>query len=352
LRVLHVSRFFHPKIGGTENHIADLASALESYGIESTVLATRRHTVGEPSPQVPVERVAAIGPDWFPFPVDIRGVRELIRGSDVVHVHDLRFALELVTALGLAARVPLVFSSHGLVFHTARLHLLKQALWRTYYRALLGRFAALLCVSEQDLALCRSTGLDNARLFPNPVRTAPFEVVVPTPPGRGALLYFGRLAPNKGIDRLAGVLAQAPPSWTLTVVGTSEDRYADHLARTLAAVGDRVAFRGEVPEAELPSLIAAHDCVVLPSRTEGFGITLIEALATGVPVVASDIAPYREIASSDVALVDFDRHRDAVDAITTAIETWDPISAKTHAHGFSWECRGPDFVALYEHVAR
>jgi alpha-1,3-mannosyltransferase len=353
MRVLHVSRFFHPKIGGTENYIAHLADATSEHGIESTVLATRRHADGVPRPRVPVRRIATIGPDWFPLALDVPSVRNHVRSSDVVHVHDLRFAFELVTACGLAEGVPLVFSTHGLVFHTPRLGRLKKRLWSSYYRALLGRFAAVLCSSRQDFELCRRAGLGNARLFPNPVRTAPFETVDPQGPSEGALVYFGRLAPNKGIERLAGVLAHAPSDWTLTVIGKADDGYDERLRGVMADFGGRVSLCGEVAENELPELIARHDCVVLPSYTEGFGLTLIEALATGVPVVASDIASYRELAAgTGVELVDFDRPDDAVRAIRSAVETWNATAARAYARGFSWERQAPALVSLYEAVCR
>jgi alpha-1,3-mannosyltransferase len=353
MRVLHVSRFFHPRIGGTENHIADLTSALAAHGVTSTVLTTRRYAEGEPRPMVAVHRAASVGPDWFPIPIDVRGIRDLVRRSDLVHVHDLRFALEPVTAFALAAGVPLLLTSHGLVFHTPRLRLLKSALWRSYYRVLLGRFSVVLCVSRQDLELCRNAGLGNARLFPNPVRTAPFEAVDPRPPGNGALVYFGRLAPNKGVERLAPVLARAPADWTLTVVGRADDSYHGRVSRAMSSLGNRVLMRGEVPDDELPALVARHDCVVLPSYTEGFGLTLVEALATGVPVVASDIGPYRELsAGTGTRLVDFDRPDDVVQAVRAAVEHWNERAARAHARSYSWEARSEEFRRLYEHIAR
>jgi glycosyltransferase involved in cell wall biosynthesis len=92
---------------------------------------------------------------------------------------------------------------------------------------------------------------------------------------------------------------------------------------------------------------------VLPSRAEGFGLTVVEALATGVPVVASRIPSYRTIASdSPVRLVDFDRPAEVVAGIRSALSDWDARRAREVAGRFSWKHRGRDFLVLYESLVR
>lgn len=350
LRVLHVSRFFHPHVGGTENFIAQLASGVAELGVESAVLASDRGAKWEgPAPAIPVHRLPVVGPDWFPMPYSrLRAALRLVRAVDVVHVHDLRFMLELVTAFASRAQVPLVLSSHGFVFHTRRLGMLKEFGWRSYYRAILRRFAVIACGSEHDLRFCTRIGLANARLVRNPVRVEPFEAIDPDPPEAGALLYFGRISPNKGLERLMPVLRQAPSTWSLTIIGRGDREYEARLRQTFAELGPRVRFLGLVPDAELPSVVARHDCVVLPSRSEGFGMTLVEALAAGVPVVASDIPSYREIArGSPAPLVDFSRPADCVEQIRRAGRTWDREAARARAREFSWRRRASEFADIY-----
>jgi alpha-1,3-mannosyltransferase len=346
--VLHVSRFFHPHVGGTENFVAALAAATRDYGVRSTVLASRRYADDRgPLPEVPVHRIPVVGVDAMPLPVGGLGeVATLVGAADVVHVHDLRFLLEPVVALAKFRRTPLVLTTHGLIFHTQRLRAAKLVAWHSYYRALLGRFDVIACGSTQDLSYCLRVGLRNARLLPNPVAIEGFAGVERAQPRAGTLIYFGRLAPNKGLERLAPLL-DVDERFTLTVVGSGAPDYVDTLRRSLGHA-DRVRFLGALSNEELYRELAVHACAVLPSRAEGFGLTLVEALASGIPVVAGDIPSYREIAAgSPVRLVDFDSAEHAAAAVRDAVGAWDADAAKRRAAAFSWSERADGFAALY-----
>jgi alpha-1,3-mannosyltransferase len=294
--------------------------------------------------------VPVLGPDIFPVPR--RGYRllwSLVRDADVVHIHDLRFALEPMVAAAKRHSKPLVLSTHGLIFHTPRLQTAKSVAWRSYYRAVLSRFDVVVCDSERDLDYCRRARLDNARLVQNPVAVERFLDVERASRGGGSLLYFGRLAPNKGIERLARLLS-VRPEWTLTIVGTGAADYVERLRKRFDR--SRATFVGAVSDDELCGRLAQADCVVLPSYEEGFGLALVEAMASGAPVVASDIAPFREIASGTaVRLVDFDDEAATAAAVAAAFLDEDSTSARAKAATFSWRIRAPEFATLYRELA-
>ncbi len=353
LSVLHLSRFYHPHVGGTENVVAQMADAVAQYGVSSSVLTSNRYADDDgPMPHVPVERLPVFGPDRILVPY--RGVGRavaLARAADILHVHDLRFMFEFAAAASRIHGIPVVATSHGFIFHTRRFARAKDLAWQTYYRGLLRQCSAILCASQQDFAACQKIGLANARLWPLPVQVERFEVVDPEPVDPRALLYFGRLAPNKGIERLVGLLEQAPESWSLTIAGAGNSRFVAQLRSLFARFGARVSFTGAVPDDELPRLIASHACVVLPSRAEGFGLTLVEALATGVPVVASDIPSYREIAGGTPApLVDFDDAHAVVACIRAALESWDRAAARERAQTFSWRAGAARLASTYRAI--
>jgi D-inositol-3-phosphate glycosyltransferase len=108
------------------------------------------------------------------------------------------------------------------------------------------------------------------------------------------LLFVGRMDPIKGLDVLIRAFARLParPDLTLVVVGGdgSEPEFARNqsLARELG-VADRVEFRGAVPQDRLPDYYSAATVCVVPSHYESFGLTAIEALACGTPVIASKV---------------------------------------------------------------
>jgi len=152
--------------------------------------------------------------------------------------------------------------------------------------------------------------LDPSRVMtiPNPVMVSDIAARVtaaktePSPvPGQGPfVLAVGRLTRQKGLDRLIEAFAQLSDQRVrLVIAGEGEERSAlTQLAERLGVSG-RVTFAGYVPQTER---WLAHAAVfVLPSRWEGFGHVIVEAMASGVPVVAYD-CPYgpRDILQSEV----------------------------------------------------
>lgn len=123
------------------------------------------------------------------------------------------------------------------------------------------------------------------------------EIFRPTPAAerRGPLRfgYVGGLLPEKGIDLLLRACAGLPGGWELEIVGEGSERVAlERLAATLG-IGGRVRFAGKINSAAMPGVYHRLDVLALPSRTlpnwkEQFGRVLIEAMASGVPVVGSD----------------------------------------------------------------
>jgi len=113
------------------------------------------------------------------------------------------------------------------------------------------------------------------------------------------LLYVGSLAEHKGVSRLLPLvdrLVAGGDSVRLTVVGDGGRRSELERQARAAGVADRVAFTGWLDNADLPDIFAAHDLFVYPGRwDEPFGRVFLEALATGTPVVASDVGSVADI---------------------------------------------------------
>lgn len=160
-------------------------------------------------------------------------------------------------------------------------------------RAMRRHAHAAVGVSERiaaDLVRRHGFSADRTRAIPNAVDldrflAAPRAARAPGTPLR--LLSFGRLEEaSKGIFWLPAILARlGEGEATLTVAGDGPDGAG--LRRRLAPFGDRVAWLGPVPPSAVPALCARHDAFLLPSRYEGFGQTLIEAMAAGCVPVAS-----------------------------------------------------------------
>lgn len=119
----------------------------------------------------------------------------------------------------------------------------------------------------------------------------------------GRLVCVGVVARHKGQDLLVEALTHLTSieGWTATVVGslTTEPAFVGELAEVVAraSLTDRVSFTGPLTGAELEAAYAAADLVVVPSRSESYGMVVAEALAHGIPVLATDVGGIREALS-------------------------------------------------------
>jgi mannosyltransferase len=150
-------------------------------------------------------------------------------------------------------------------------------------------------------------GVDTQVVHPAPDRAALRESL-----GMAAdavvLGCFGRIREQKGVDLLveaACALLPARPKVRIIFTGrVTEDNKAFHEAQiarlTAAGIADRVSFLGEIPWAEVVRHYQALDLFVAPARWEGFGLTPLEAMACGVPVVAARVGAFETLISPQV----------------------------------------------------
>lgn len=158
--------------------------------------------------------------------------------------------------------------------------------------------AAVTTVSERSRAqVIALTGCapEHVRVIENPL-SARFEAA-PLPPGRARILHVGT-KPNKNLDRLIDAVAGLDVE--LTVIGSLTEAYARRLQDA------SIQFENMVDASEDDLLRAYRECTLLAfvSTSEGFGMPIIEAQATGRPVLTSDLSPMREVAGDAALLVD------------------------------------------------
>jgi glycosyltransferase involved in cell wall biosynthesis len=113
--------------------------------------------------------------------------------------------------------------------------------------------------------------------------------------GERLLLYVGRLQPWKGVETAVAALPDLPGA-TLLVAGEGEDRARLEAQAARLGVAQRVVFLGTVPRSDLPRLYSSVDLLLATSyASETFGISLVEAQACGLPVVASTFGGFPEV---------------------------------------------------------
>ena len=183
-------------------------------------------------------------------------------------------------------------------------------------RTVLRRAAAITAPSQASLAEIRQhyPSAPRPTLVPNGVDIRPFTAVTPGAvaaararyqlPGR-FILTVGAHRPHKNHGILVRALTALPADVSLVIVGYFDPSFPDPLPGLIAGLGleSRVLLLPGVAEESLPAVYRASSVFAFPSLAEGFGLPVLEAMASGVPVVASDIPALAEVSGSAAMLV-------------------------------------------------
>lgn len=247
--------------------------------------------------------IAAVGPILPPQVPQIRLV-DLItmprRGPHGARVWHARRNSEMLGGLALkyllGKKLWLVFTSASQRRHT----------WLT--KALIARMDAVIATSARTAAyLARPATVILHGIDADSFHPAANRAVVRRKlglPEDGVLIgCFGRIRAQKGTDAFVDAMITAlhnRPDARALVMGRALDKYADFardLERRVAQAGlsERILFRPEVPVWDMPQWYQALDLFVAPQRWEGFGLTPLEAMACGVPVVATTVGAFEEL---------------------------------------------------------
>ena len=289
--------------GGVQQHIRDLAEALIDEGHEVSVISPADDDTPLPpyvvgaGRAVPVPYNGSVARLSFGF-LSVSRVRRWIKEGrfDVLHVHEPEIPSLSLLACWVASG-PIVATVHTAI-PRSRILLVTYPVVRTGMEKINGRIA----VSEAArTTLVEHIGGD-AVVIPNGVATRRYRKAEPLPgwPGPGgAIGFLGRLdEPRKGLSVLLKafeVLGKQRPGLRLLVAGPTAD--ADEvLHRVPAGLRDRVVLLGQVSEEDKVRVLHSVDVFCSPNTGgESFGIVTAEAMAAGVPIVASDIDAFRQV---------------------------------------------------------
>jgi glycosyltransferase involved in cell wall biosynthesis len=145
-----------------------------------------------------------------------------------------------------------------------------------------------------ELAVAEGASVQRVRVVPNPIDTSRFEI--PAAVRDIDVIFAGRLVDQKGVDVLLEALTQMPMRVRTVVVGDGHRRAA--LEATARKGGLDVEFAGWVDRARLTNLLSRAAVQVVPSRWEPQGVVVLEGLAAGTPIIASDVGGIPEVVCS------------------------------------------------------
>jgi phosphatidylinositol alpha-mannosyltransferase len=351
--------------GGVQFHVRDLAEVLTSRGFEVSVLAPADDDTPLPPYVVPAGRAVPVPYNGSVArvsfgPLSAARVRRWLREGefDVLHVHEP--ATPSLSLLACWAATGAIVAT----FHTANLRSRIMLAAYPILEPALEKIGARIAVSEAARRTLVAHVGGDAVLIPNGVFVDRFASASPEPAWQGSggtVVFVGRLdEPRKGLLTLLAAMEQVVakhPGVRLLVAGRGD---ADEVLEEVSpAVRDAVTFLGVVDEHDKARLLHSADVYVAPNLGgESFGIVLVEAMAAGAPVLASDLDAFREVLddgrvgaffpTGDVgqlgealcSLLDDPARRAALRA---AASTW--------VRRFDWDTVTSDLLAVYETVA-
>ena len=311
MKILQVTPYFVPSVGGIESHVENLSNQLVKKGHEVTVFTSNTHST------LPYERRSEFEIFRFrplfvlfrnPISFEILSKLKTIKKYDIIHAHDEHGFLTNLTALiRKISKIPLVVTCHGdLIPET----FFENILITTYEKTLLS-FTFKHADSIIALSNAHKNSLQRFNVPVNKISVIPNAIVFQNLDttegskfiekhrlnGKKIILFVGQLLKRKGIQYLLKAMRnikKIEPNTVLIIIGKGPyQSVLENLTKKLG-IQKNVKFLGYVAKDELLEAYSAATLFVLPSFAEGLPTVILEAMAFSKPVVATKIESYPE----------------------------------------------------------
>ena len=392
---MHTSPLDLPGVGaagGMNVYLDELARMMAGRGIDVTVF-TRRTADDQPVEMATPTGYRVVHIDAGPIrPLTISELPEWVKVFAGGVIHDMRHAeYDVVHShywlsgwAGLivkqALHMPLANSFHtlGRVKDASRRHgqPLEPLLRLAAESELIASSDCVIASTDQEAdelmdhygadpeRLCvNPPGVDRALFFPGDRAAARRRLGLGSEP---VVLFVGRIQPLKGVDVAVDAFDEIrrvlPDARLLMVGGPSGSQGSAELNRIRRrideyGIGDSVSMRPAQPHDQIPKFYQAADVLVVPSRSESFGLVAAEAQATGLPVVAADVGGLRHVVlngESGILVEGWDPtdYAKAILGILQSPSTLERLSlgAVDSARRFSWQLTGDRLLELYSGI--
>ncbi|MFW5898486.1 MAG: glycosyltransferase family 4 protein [Candidatus Saliniplasma sp.] len=310
MKIVQLSPYFYPHLGGVESHVLELSKHLQKRGHEILVITTQLEGTESRSvvEGVTVKRIEPIS-IMFSTPI-VPSVKNILRDMyyDILHSHLPPPLMTFFGLWGIRNRdIPSVLTYHcDLEIPHPFGPLLVNLYERTLGTYSVSKADKIITTTATYGATSRAVWYRDADIIPNAVDPERFhprnsgkkvrerhEI----DPDHKVVMYVGRLVYHKGLEYLVRSAKYLDDDTRHLIVGTGD--FKPELERIVKDEGleEKVIFAGRVSNEDLPYYYGATDVFVLPSvsRLEAFGIVTLEAMASEVPVVVSDIPGVREV---------------------------------------------------------
>jgi 1,2-diacylglycerol 3-alpha-glucosyltransferase len=306
---------YKPHVSGVTNYVDLNKRALENAGHEVYVFTFGDNEYQDDEPRIFRSPGLPLADTGFYLSLRYKTkFKKLLQTMDVVHVHHPFLSGRLALNYCRSARIPIVFTNHTRydLYAQARLPLMPKEVSQSLLHAYMPDFCEIM-----DLVISPSTSMEkilrefgvksHIEVIPNGVDLRHFYHATPFPRSQFGftkqdilLVYAGRIAPEKNIGFLlqsfAGI-AQLIPNLYLLIVGGGKRQFEEELQNLIVQLGiaSRVRSTGMIAYEDIPSYLSMCNIFVTTSVSETFGMSTVEAMGAGLPIVGIHSAGISDI---------------------------------------------------------
>jgi len=365
MKVLHITNSFFPCKGGVETVVLDSCIHSKANNIEAEVLTLNRCPYKDKLLQeddevqkIPIHRVSFFNllfykPAFFSM--------EKLTKHDILHVHGIGAFLDFVALTKPFHRKPIVVTTHGGIFHTKTIGLIKKFYFYFWARLILNFVDKIIAVSKQDYELfSKIAPKTKIELIENAIHLQKFELISQQKE-ENRFLFVGRLSKNKQIHVLIDIfdfIVKKFPNSLLFIVGDDFDNLEQSLKSQVKnlKLSNNVFIETKVDDEKLLEHYSKADFFISASSYEGFGLTAIEAMASGSIPILNNITAFNEFVEDfeNGFLIDFSKKEHAINELTAVMNLKKQEKEQirknsiTSIRKYSWEHKIPKLVRLYE----
>jgi glycosyltransferase involved in cell wall biosynthesis len=356
-RIVQITPNYPPLLGGLERVVQILATTLADRH-EVSVVTTTHGAPGVPrrvrEGDVGVRRHRSVTVAHTALAPGMLGSLLRIPRGSVVHLHCSQAVVpELVWLAARLRGTRYLVHFHMDVGTSGPLGRLLPAYKKHFFgRVLRGAAAVIVLIDSQVQFMSEFYGVDPQRIHVVPNGVAPEYYLPPRTPEAGTLrlLYVGRLGAQKNVARLLDAMSLVTEPVRLRIVGDGELRAGLEAQAARLELGDRVEFCGRLHGADLVDAYADAQAFVLPSDREGMPLVVMEAMAAGLPVIATAVQGTIELVDGVGLLAEPDPEAlaAAIDQVARDPEARAKMAAEgsARARAYTWDA----VVAAVERV--
>jgi len=312
MKVLHAIHHYWPCVGGMEFALMVLAEEQAKHDKVKVVCLNKCAKGCE----VLRERESKKNVEIFRLPfIDLKlykiasSALRHARNCDVIHVHGLGFFSDFFLLTKPLHKKKVVIGSYGGVFHTGS-NPLKWFYFNVWNRVMMEFADKVVAISDHDVKLYREiAGEEKIEMVPVPVELEKFKSEKKKP---NSFIFVGRLSKNKRVDLLLEAFAESNLSdWNLKIVGDDFEGLKSGLEKKAVSLGvsGNVEFLGRVVDKEMTELLSESEFFVSASDYESFGISAVEAMASGCIPILSPIDSFKSFLQNEENGFTIDFHK-------------------------------------------